>query len=372
MSEQFTAIDLFCGAGGMSLGFEQAGVKILGAFDREEFNVCTYNKNFPGGHARKVDLSEQSGESLRKLCKPQADSEIDVVFGGPPCQGFSIGGKQREDDERNLLVYDFSRLVRELHPKYFVMENVKGLMSYRSRPVLNSLLRRLKLAGYTVINPVEVLNAADFGVPQRRLRTFIIGARKELRLPSYPEATTPTTAARRTVRHAIADLQNVDSAEALLMSDVFTGELTKRTSVYAKRMRCILKDEEDLSSPRPQSHLTGCLRTLHSAETTKRFRKTKQGGVEEVSRYFRLSWDELSPTLRAGTGPDHGSHTAPRPIHPDRPRCITTREAARLHSFPDWFQFHGTRWHDFRQIGNAVPPLLARAVAKEIVKALET
>jgi DNA (cytosine-5)-methyltransferase 1 len=116
--------------------------------------------------------------------------------------------------------------------------------------------------------------------------------------------------------------------------------------------------------------VSGCLRSLHSESVIKRFRATKPGGQEAISRYYRLAWNGISPTLRAGTGPDHGSHTAPRPIHPAKARCITVREAARLHTFPDWFSFHPTKWHGFRQIGNSVPPYLAKAVVKQIYDAL--
>src|SRR5438552_948369 len=139
-----TSIDLFCGAGGMTLGFEQAGFDVLAAFDLEEINVATHQTNFPGTAAFPVDLSQKTGDSLRQLAKLNG-TEIDVVFGGPPCQGFSFGGRQDMEDERNLLVYDFARLVRQLRPKYFVMENVKGLTSPNARPILDSFVRRIKM-----------------------------------------------------------------------------------------------------------------------------------------------------------------------------------------------------------------------------------
>ena len=368
-----TSIDLFCGAGGMSLGFEQAGISVLGAFDLEEFNVATHKKNFPNTKAFSVDLSKQTGDSLRELA--QVNNEIDVVFGGPPCQGFSYGGRQDAADKRNLLVHDFARLVRQLQPKYFVMENVKGLMSVHSRPTLDSFIRRVKKAGYRVVEPIQVLNAADFGVPQRRWRTFILGYLDGLRPPCYPDGERARDSlgmqSRPVVRDAISDLSDLENHDELLETDAFAGKLENNNNPYTLLMRGLWEDRTDRSSLRKKiTSLTGCLRTQHSNTTVQRFSCTPQGSAEPISRYIRLAWDDVAPTIRAGTGVEHGSHTAPRPIHPDYPRCISAREAARLHSIPDWFQFHGTRWHDFRQIGNSVPPLLARAVAVEILKAL--
>lgn len=369
-----TSIDLFCGAGGMTLGFEQAGFDVLAAFDLEAFNVATQKSNFPDTQAIAADLSKHTGESLRELAKLN-NAEIDVVFGGPPCQGFSFGGRQNVDDERNLLVYDFARLVRQLQPKYFVMENVKGLTSANARPILNSLVRRFKKAGYRVVEPIRVLNAADFGVPQRRWRTFILGWRKDVAALEYPEPRGCRDYSGNelypVVRDAIADLPVLEDYDDLFEHDVFRGELRKTSNSYACLMRGLAVDPDNRSKMRTTNGdgLSGCFRTSHSKETVRRFSNTAPGASEPVSRYIRLAWDDVAPTIRAGTGADHGSHTAPRPIHPKIPRCISAREAARLHSIPDWFQFHGTRWHSFRQIGNSVPPMLARAVAEQLLDA---
>ncbi len=367
------AIDLFCGVGGMSLGFEQAGVEVLAAFDSEEFNVGSYKNNFQHTAAISVDLSKTSGDELRRLAKI-GRRRVDVIFGGPPCQGFSVGGRRDLSDKRNQLVYDFARLVRQIRPKYFIMENVQGLMSAHSKPVLDSFLRRVKRSGYNVVEPIRVLNAADFGVPQRRKRTIVLGYIKGTLAPEYPEPTECVYASGKpVVADAISDLPAIDEYDELFEYDLYERSLPRAKSHYARLMRGLVTCYNDRSRTHnnPVGGLTGCLRTRHSKTTIRRFAKTSQGSSEPISRYFRLSWDDVAPTLRAGTGTDHGSHTAPRPIHPEMPRCITTREAARLHSFPDWFQFYGTRWHGFRQIGNAVPPFLARAIAAKIVEALD-
>lgn len=180
-SRRPTSIELFCGAGGMTLGFEQAGFDVLAAFDLEPINISTHSNNFPASRAFAADLSVETGESLRRIADVE-QSEIDVVFGGPPCQGFSYGGRRDMTDERNQLIFDFARIVRQVRPKYFVMENVRGLMSEKSRPLINSFVRRVKLAGYTVVEPIRVLNAADYGVPQRRWRTFVLVSPKNYKI----------------------------------------------------------------------------------------------------------------------------------------------------------------------------------------------
>jgi DNA (cytosine-5)-methyltransferase 1 len=370
------SIDLFCGVGGMTLGFEQAGFDVVAAFDLEQWNIAAHTKNLPQTKAFALDLSKTSGKVIREQARI-GNRTIDVLFGGPPCQGFSVGGKRDLDDERNLLVYEFSRLVRELNPRYFVMENVRGLLLDHARPVLESFLRRIKRAGYAVVEPIALLDAADFGVPQRRHRTFILGYRKGLAAPSYPTRRPMIDESGKeykpVVRDAIFDLPDIEQYEDLFDTDVFNGELDQG-SHYSRLMRGLVRDDADHSYPRKaiNNRLTGCLRTQHSTETRTRFAATPPGGSEPISRYIRLDLNKVAPTIRAGTGADHGSHTAPRPIHPTAPRCISTREAARLHSFPDWFEFHGTRWYDFRQIGNAVPPSLARAVAKKMLDVCES
>jgi DNA (cytosine-5)-methyltransferase 1 len=157
----------------------------------------------------------------------------------------------------------------------------------------------------------------------------------------------------------------------LLTSDELRRRLRGGTA-YARILRGEVRDTEDFSYPRIHDArlLTGCLRAKHTHLSRERFAATKGGTAEPVSRFFKLALDGLCHTLRAGTASDRGAFSAPRPIHPLYPRCISVREAARLHSYPDWFRFHATIWHGFRQIGNSVPPLLARAVARELIEAL--
>jgi DNA (cytosine-5)-methyltransferase 1 len=356
----------------MSLGFEQAGFEVVAAFDLEQIHVDTHKLNFPACRALRGDLSELSGTEIREQGKI-GKRDIDVLFGGPPCQGFSLIGKRNASDPRNGLLLHFARLVRELEPKYFVMENVAGLTSGDAAKTLQAFINKARNAGYSVVEPVQVLDASDFGVPQRRRRVLVLGHRSDLPAPRYPKPLSATDKgyAPPTVWDAIGDLPNVDRCKYLLQTDVYRGTLSEAT-LYSSVLRGETPDPADKSrrKPRQQPGLSGCLRTKHSGSTISRFKSTPPGTSEAISRFYRLSKNGLSSTLRAGTGPSNGSFMAARPIHPTKPRCITVREAARLHSFPDWFQFHATKWHGFRQIGNSVPPLLARSVAASVADAL--
>jgi DNA (cytosine-5)-methyltransferase 1 len=366
-------IDLFCGAGGMSLGFEQAGFDVVAAVDHDPVHVATYALNFPACATLQADLSCISGQELRDRTG-LSDRRIDVVFGGPPCGGFSMIGRRRTDDPRNDLLLHFARLVDELRPSSFVVENVEGLLKGPARFVLDTFVSRVDRAGYSVVTPIVSLDASDFGVPQGRRRVFVVGAEARSWTFSYPRVTPrPNGAARQTtVWDAIGDLPNVDERDELFASDTYYGELGKARSRYARILRGEVADPEDrsLRQREPRDGLSGCLRTAHKAATVRRFAATKPGSYEPTSRFYRLPLDGLCPTLRAGSERDRGSFTAPRPIHPLQPRCITVREGARLQSFPDWMDFHPTKWHGFRQVGNAVPPLLARAVAAAVREAV--
>lgn len=367
-----TAIDLFCGAGGMSLGFEQAGFEIVAAVDRDPIHVQTYKRNFPGCPTICGEIGDLSGDTIRELAGLGSTS-IDVLIGGPPCGGFSVIGAREPDDPRNALLLDFARMVGELRPKYFVTENVPGLLSERARATLDLFVHRVGECGYAVVEPIRTCDASGFGVPQRRVRVFVLGFRLNMPSPRYPRSDSADSdrIRRPTVWDAIGGLPDVDSIPELLKTDVYQGPLGP-SSGYAKILRGLVRDPED-ESPRqlqPGDGLTGCLATVHRPDVVRRFAATEPGGREPISRFLRLSKEGLCPTLRAGTDGRRGSYTAPRPIHPVHPRCITVREAARLHSYPDWFRFHPTKWHGFRQVGNSVPPRLARAVANEVRKLL--
>lgn len=364
-SERPIGIDLFAGAGGLSLGFEQAGFDIAAAVEIDPVHCATHEYNFPNCAIICGSVVDVTGDEIRKRAK-LGRRDIDVVFGGAPCQGFSMIGKRALDDPRNQLVFHYVRLVQELKPKYCVFENVKGLTLGAHSKFLQELIDALHDAGYDVHLPYKVLNAADFGVPQDRRRLFLLGTRRGQVTPVYPEPKS-----RVTVADAISDLPDADAFDALSNGDSIA--LKWRTkSKYARQLRGLEDDPENYGYQRKfdANILTSSMRTEHTDLSKSRFIATAPGTAEPVSRFHKLKLDGLCNTLRAGTDSARGAFTSPRPIHPTQPRVITVREAARLHSYPDWFRFHVTKWHGFRQIGNSVPPHLARAVATELIKAM--
>ncbi|NJL83741.1 MAG: DNA cytosine methyltransferase [Chloroflexaceae bacterium] len=372
------AVDLFAGAGGMSLGFEMAGFDVLAALEIDPVHCATYQFNFPFTSVLCQDIRSITGRALRER-SAIADREIDVVIGGAPCQGFSIIGKRDPGDRRNTLMFEFARLVGELQPKYFVLENVPRFAQHQA--LLQALLAQFS-QHYQVCEPWQILNAASFGVPQARKRLFLMGSRRGLPLPRYPQPVSlpasPKPRCRRgqlpmspTVAEALADLPQVENYPELWHQDRAIAEYGL-PSDYARPLRGLVRLGDDYSYGRcSQPELLTCSwLTQHTAVSMARFAATTPGQREKISHFDRLNWQGVSVTLRAGTDGQRGAFTAARPIHPELPRCITVREAARLHSYPDWFRFHWTKWHGFRQVGNSVPPLMAKAIAQEILLVL--
>ena len=362
--EDLTTIDIFAGAGGLSLGFEQAGFLPALGVDSDERAMAAYSVNFPNANTHIGDVSSLTGGDLLQAA---GTGSCSVVIGGPPCGAFSFGGLRRKDDDRRELVSEFGRLVREVAPRSFVMENVPGVLSPGARAIINQFRSEMEEGQYDVADP-WVLDAADFGVPQRRRRVFIVGVRRGLPIPNQP---TVSGAPPPTASDAIRDLENLHPPESSPNGEPTC--LLGQASPYAARLRGEALDHTDLASQRPSAgFLTGCGHVNHSPSVQERFGAVLPGTPDPISRFFRLHPDRVAPTIRAGTLPPAGSHTAPRPIHYAFPRCITAREAARLQSLPDWFHVDHTKWRGFMQIGNAVPPLLGRAVAAAIKRSLST
>ena len=372
------AIDVFSGAGGMSLGFEAAGFDVVAAVDKDPVHLATYGYNFPLTELLYRDVETLTGTELLQVAETgirnhsqtaRWDGVVDCLFGGPPCQSFSSMGRQQPDDERAGLVDHFARLVCELRPRSFVMENVPGMLQPRNHAVLQRALSAFTEAGYRLVSDGPfVLDASVFGVPQRRRRVFVVGISADTPFRAgIPTGYVPEV----TVGDAIGDLVNVDLFAALMLSDEMALHdgtarwMDENASSYASELRSA---SWGACYPRiwEKNVLTSSMRTLHSQEVVERWKAVAPGDTDVASRQPRLHSDRLSPVLRAGTGSDHGSHTSCRPIHPRDPRVITVREGARLHGYPDWMRFHRTKWHGFRQVGNSVPPPLARAVASEV------
>jgi DNA (cytosine-5)-methyltransferase 1 len=373
------AIDLFAGAGGLSLGFEQAGFDVVAAVEVDPIHCAVHHFNFPDCAVIPQSVSDLTGDEIRARAGI-GRRKVHVVFGGPPCQGFSLIGQRAMDDPRNNLVRDFVRLVGELKASYFVFENVKGLTVGRHRLFLEELVETFEECGYRTRRPWQILDAADYGVPQHRERLILMGARKGLPLPAYPQPICrPADAVAwgdmqrgPTCGDALSDLPDVEQFVELMESDEVHAPGRGKSTEYTRAMRCIGKEAWHYGYPRKWDRglLTSSMRTEHTAISRRRFHATEGGAVEPISRFFRLSAHGLSNTLRAGTDSSRGAFTSPRPIHYKYSRCITVREMARLHGYPDWFRFHTTKWHGARQVGNSVPPPLARAVAGEMIRGL--
>lgn len=393
-SRRPVAIDLFAGAGGFSLGIEQAGFDVAVAVEHDPIHGLVHAFNFPQTKVLCADVAQLSGQDIQKAVAewaaknrqrrgsrhdPLSTIPIDLVFGGPPCQGFSVIGKRQLDDVRNTLIFEFCRIVKELQPRYFVMENVPGLRMPKYSPILEQLMWEFEAAGYELAEPIQVLNAANFGVPQQRRRLFVLGTQVGLNKLTYPEPELRSPSQYITVKDAIADLPNLDDFDELHHTDSIqlTPEqlypIHEQATVYVKKLRGLSCDLTNFAYSRwwNPTALTSSMQTRHTERSIERFQETLPGKIESISRLRRLDWHKPCYTLRAGTGSDRGAYTSPRPIHPEYPRVISVREAARLHSFPDWFRFHITKWHGFREVGNAVPPLLARALGSQILAALE-
>jgi len=376
------AIDLFSGCGGMSLGLEAAGFDIAASVEFDAIHTLVHHFNFPYGASICKDISRLTSEELLQSVEEKGFSrEIDLIAGGPPCQGFSHIGKRQLDDPRNSLVFEYVRIIKEVKPKYFIFENVPGISSGKHRKFLEELIVEFESIGYSVEKPISILDASLYGAPQKRKRLIIIGSRLDINKTTYPAQTHSVINVNEpllfdigllpltTCEEAIGDLANHN---AYVEGDDGIDSLQLDYSGFRNNFALKPSGEFNLCHTRQVSNLVyGHIGSKHTEKSIDRFQATEPGTVEKTSRFFKLAASGQCNTLRAGTASDKGAYTAPRPIHYSNPRCITVREAARLHTFPDWFRFHNTIWHGFREIGNAVIPLLAKSLGSEIIKAMD-
>jgi len=368
-------IDLFAGGGGLSLGATRAGFELLAAIEKDPLALETHKKNFPNSKHFADDISTLEGRNLLSVLKLK-ENELDGLIGGPPCQGFSVMGRRDIKDERNNLFSDFFRLVNEIRPKFFVAENVLGILHDRYDAIRENALNNIP-NDYVVLDPIKV-KASDYGVPTTRTRIFFIGYNPKY-LSTLSEASFLPSEENDDVfvKDALEglpvdispDWQEEEDGWQPYKSFAKENHFTERVTGH------IPVGVGDLSSLKryvERKEVSGCLGTRHSKEIIDRYLLVEQGGKDTKLRAPRLKPDGFCPTIRAGTGSDKGSYQAIRPIHYDFPRVITPREAARLQGFPDWFVFHRTKWHSFRQIGNSVSPLLAEKLLKIIFDKIST
>ena len=367
-----TVIDLFCGCGGLSLGAARAGFSVVAGLDTDERAIKAHALNFPESKHLELDIATLSGSDITRELTPTT-KDIDGLIGGPPCQGFSYIGKGKRNDKRNRLFFHFFRLVNELRPSFFLCENVPGILSPKHDRKRRTALRQIE-DDYTILPPMK-LKASDYGAPTTRTRVLYIGTRKDLGIeiqesdfePKKDLIKVPVKDALKGLRKSISpDWQSAEQGWRIAGRGV-NGGFGRRINAFIPKG---IGDPEAIRILKEEKRVSGCLGTVHAENVLERFDTVPQGAMDDVSRTTRLNLNGFCPTLRAGTGSDHGSHQALRPIHPTENRMITVREAARLQGFPDWFQFDDTKWHSFRQIGNSVSPILAEVILRVISNAV--
>lgn len=365
-------VDLFSGVGGLSLGAARSGFTVRGAIDTDTEAINTHKRNFPHVIHLPTDVSELTGQSLR-LSLGLNNGDLTGIIGGPPCQGFSYIGRSNRDDSRNKLFPEFFRIVAEALPKFYLAENVPGILRDKNSETLVKALSYVE-DKYVVLPPM-VLTASDYGAPTLRTRIFFFGCLKDHMEPLTnddfkPTADTETVLVKEALRGLPIKIKPTWQTEEQSWRMVHVHG----NGYYASRLHGHIPpnigDPVALNRLKNESRASGFLGTVHSKTVMERYAATKCGRYDPISKSYRLDPLGFCPTLRAGTGSDHGGFQAVRPLHPTESRVITPREAARLQGFPDWFQFSPTKWHSFRQIGSSVSPILAERILSIIKKAL--
>ena len=340
---EYSCIDSFCGAGGLGLGLKRAGFDILLSFDIDEHCIKTINENkkYFDHPAMTADISDMLNGKILGICGLKR-GELFLLAGGPPCQGFSIQRRGSDVDVRNQLVFKYAQLVDELYPKYFVMENVTGIAGKRGKTILEQLLDELKSIGYTV--HIKLLDAQEYGIPQRRKRYIIVGERLDLgEHYKYPQ----TTDAHHTVREIIGDLPEppMDGTD---YPGIPMHRRDRLSETNLKRIRALKPGQG--RDYLPDELLADC-------------HKIDSSVIGYRNVYGRMEWDEVAPTITAR----FDSFTRGKFGHPEQDRTISLREGALLQTFPKDFIFTGNKVDIARQIGNAVPPVLAEQIGKSII-----
>lgn len=347
---KYDCIDSFSGAGGLSIGLNKSGISTILTFDNDQFSIETQklNPKYFKHSAIKEDINNLlDGKILSDLKIKKG--ELFLFAGGPPCQGFSIQRVGSDTDQRNELVSKYLDMVEELNPKFFLMENVPGILGKRGKTVLVEYFKRVESIGYKIA--MKILNAQDFGVPQRRRRVFVIGIRDDVYYKpfEFPEPITPE-GKRITVRDTIGFLPEPPATGDY--PGIIHHRRDKLSSKNLMRIRALSPGQG--RDYLPKELLADC----HKADSSM---------IGHRNVYGRMPWDDVSPTITAR----FDSFTRGMFGHPSQDRTITLREGALLQTFPKDFIFSGNKVEIARQIGNAVPCKLAEVVGKQIIKYYE-
>ncbi len=346
-------IDLFSGCGGLSYGFSQAGYDVRLGIDNDETALKTFELNHPHSKGVNIDLSDKF--AISKIKKILGNSKVDVIIGGPPCQGFSLTGTRKFDDDRNKLYLSVIKAVKELKPKAFMIENVTGMATLYKGKVKEEIIKRFNKLGYNVNS--QVLCAADYGVPQIRKRLIFIGLRKKLGEYDFPIPTNNPTNYISTA-DAISDLPSRENNIGI-EADQY---LNKPKTEYQILMR---KNSIKLYNHVATIHSKKVIDVIKLVPEGKNYKSLPEGVGSH--RKFHEAWTRYhskKPSRTIDTG--HRNH-----FHYKYNRVPTVRENARLQSFPDVFIFLGSKTQQNKHVGNAVPPLLGYCVAKKLLPYLK-
>jgi|TARA_B100001971_G_C18191772_1_gene539076 DNA (cytosine-5)-methyltransferase 1 len=373
-----TVLDLFSGAGGLSLGFKWAGFKVIGAIDFFKDAIETLRNNHPEMAPESIICGDITQLTPKKASN-FFSKEIDVIVGGPPCQGMSLAGKRLSKDSRNFLFLSFIEYVKYFKPKFFLMENVPGLLSMDNGKIKDAILNTfLEIKYNNFENAVPaIINSAYYGVPQIRERLFFLGSRKKIKIGFPPKPTHSETLDARqsmfaftedglpnfiTVKEALSDLPPLQSGMgADEMPYLKKPPITKLTE-YQKYMRDGSNAIYNHESPKHTDKLLSMIKKAHD-------RKAYGQSVDPKYSDSKM-WDPDKPSFTIKALGQGGGSTNRRAFHYRDIRGSTVRENARIQSFPDKYRFFGPKTNQMTQVGNAVPPLLAQAIANAILQSL--
>lgn len=347
MRSKLKVVDLFCGCGGFSQGFQAAGFEIVAGIDIDAQALLTYEKNFPKAKAIKADLSKLSAQDFELI------RNCDVLLGGPPCQGFSVAGNLNKSDQRNDLVYSYLKIIKKILPKFVVIENVPNILNFANGEFSKAIVSGLNKLGYSL--EIMKINCSEYGVPQNRKRVFFIAVLQGDFNTNF--LLSNKIDEKTTVFDAISDLPLLDNELGESKVNYLQAPITK----YQKSMR--------LNSKFIFNHES----VNHTEKTKSIIALVPDGGNYKdlpsnlhSTRKVNIAWtrmDSKKPCFTIDAGHNHHFHYQAN-------RVPTVRECARIQSFPDNFIFLGNRTSQYRQVGNAVPPLMAKIIGESLIASM--
>lgn len=375
-------IDLFAGAGGLSLGAARAGFNISAAVEVDTHAMDSHRANFPHAVHIQRDIMTLNGQELLRLAGIHQE-ELTGIIGGPPCQGFSSIGHGNVNDFRNRLFVKFFELIEDLQPTFFLAENVPGIMNSKYDDIRNEAFGHV--ANYNILDPICV-KANEYGAPTTRMRYFFVGYLLNGRIEPITSkdiirmqvCNNERTNVRKALEGLPGDIRyrkkNSSGLKKLTQNYSNANAQHEQSDFFYQRVTGMIPynvgNQEYINTYQIRHIVNGFYPTKHATDVRARYARLAYGQQDRVSKSTRLDPEGYCPTLRAGTGPEKGSYQAVRPIHYNYARVITPREAARLQGFPDWYKLPNTIWHGFRQIGNSVSPIVAEQVLSAIYQKL--